>query len=174
MFHGRNPWGNISFLPLNEFPLPECNPLHNDSYISGRKKWVSGNWCQQWMTQDSYESASCLEYGVWVALGCFAKELFLSLSGRIGLKLKRKICCPDLRSLRLDNSWGFDRGRKTEARFMVVGRQKAHFYDIPGLLGWIYSLEILLEESHKNGFQASSGFWFLDHPNVTSPTFSQN
>lgn len=38
-----------------------------------------------------YEPANCLEYGIWVALGCFAKLLFLFLSGRVGLEIEKRV-----------------------------------------------------------------------------------
>lgn len=161
-------------LPLKEFPLPECTPLKNDSYISGREKEVSGGWCQQWMIQASEEPASCLECGIWVALGCFAKEQFLFLSGRIGLELQKKelLPWPEFISIRkFPGFWQEKRNRGWEARFMAVGKEKVHVYNIPGLSEWVYSLEIFLETSYKNGLQASSGFWFLDHPNITFPAF---
>lgn len=87
-------------LALKEFPLPECNPLQNESYVSGSGRGAAGDWCQQSMTQESEEPAGSLEYGVWgAALGCFAKELVLVFSGRISLKFQRKSCL-DLWSLR--------------------------------------------------------------------------
>lgn len=142
-----NPWDNSSFLQRS-FPSL-CNPLQNESCISGR-----GKGCQELGANDeSPRKVMNLHFPGIRYLGgtrLFCHRVISPLTRERCPESSNESCCLDFRSLRLENSWGSDRRRETTHRKPDVwrGQRESPCLCIPGFLGWVYSLKVHLEKSH--------------------------